>query len=120
MPTITPDFWPQCIERLAQELSSQQINMWVRPLQPEFKDDQLLVLWAPNRFVLDMVAQQLKAKILDQAQMLLNRPMLEISLQVGSAQTAAPPAAPMASTPRASHLSQPQTPMAERRRIRRP
>jgi chromosomal replication initiator protein len=101
MPTITPDFWPQCIERLTQELSPQQINMWIRPLQPEFKDDRVLVLWAPNRFVLDMVAQQLQAKILDQAQTLLNRPMLEISLQVGSAQAAAPatePIAPASST----------------------
>lgn len=102
MPTTSPDFWPQCIERLAQELSTQQINMWIRPLQPELKGDQLL-LWAPNRFVLDMVAQQLRAKILEHARALLNQPQLDISLQVGSAKAVARTEAMVDPVPNVDH-----------------
>ncbi|MCF1427562.1 MAG: chromosomal replication initiator protein DnaA [Shewanella sp.] len=46
--------WQQCIGRLQDELSAQQFSMWIRPLQAEMEGD-ALVLYAPNRFVLDWV-----------------------------------------------------------------
>ncbi|BCV64642.1 chromosomal replication initiator protein DnaA [Shewanella carassii] len=46
--------WQQCIGRLQDELSAQQFSMWIRPLQAEMDGD-TLVLYAPNRFVLDWV-----------------------------------------------------------------
>ena len=46
--------WQQCIGRLQDELSAQQFSMWIRPLQAEM-DGETLVLYAPNRFVLDWV-----------------------------------------------------------------
>ncbi|MCL1039809.1 chromosomal replication initiator protein DnaA [Shewanella submarina] len=46
--------WQQCIGRLQDELSAQQFSMWIRPLQAEMEGD-TLVLYAPNRFVLDWV-----------------------------------------------------------------
>ena len=46
--------WQQCIGRLQDELSAQQFSMWIRPLQAQMDGD-TLVLYAPNRFVLDWV-----------------------------------------------------------------
>ncbi|MBY5923471.1 chromosomal replication initiator protein DnaA [Ferrimonas balearica] len=46
--------WQQCVERLRDELPAQQFSMWIRPLQAELMGD-TLVLYAPNRFVLDWV-----------------------------------------------------------------
>lgn len=90
MSTITSELWQKCIDQLSEELPVQQINMWIRPLQAELKAENHLILWAPNRFVMDMVAQQYKAKILEQVQSLLERPDLLLGLQVGSVPSVAP------------------------------
>ena len=46
--------WNKCLGHLENELSSQQFNTWIRPLQAEETNDTILLL-APNRFVLDWV-----------------------------------------------------------------
>ena len=46
--------WQRCLDRLASELSIQQFNTWIRPLQA-IEDESSLRLLAPNRFVLDWV-----------------------------------------------------------------
>ena len=46
--------WEQCLARLEKDLSPQQFNTWVRPLQARFNDDGIVLL-APNQFVLDWV-----------------------------------------------------------------
>ncbi|GLS84806.1 chromosomal replication initiator protein DnaA [Paraferrimonas haliotis] len=51
---MTVSLWQQCCEQLQDELPAQQYNMWIRPLQAELEKDSL-VLYAPNRFVLDWV-----------------------------------------------------------------
>ncbi|MDD4965954.1 chromosomal replication initiator protein DnaA [Halothiobacillus sp.] len=98
MSTITSELWQQCIDRLSEDLPVQQINMWIRPLQAELKTENHLILWAPNRFVMDMVAQQYKSKILEQAQILLERPDLQLGLQVGSVPSEQPVDVPAAAT----------------------
>lgn len=50
----TLDLWHRCAEQLEQELSAQQFNTWIRPLQVVEEAEQLKLL-APNRFVLDWV-----------------------------------------------------------------
>nr|WP_239480641.1 chromosomal replication initiator protein DnaA [Parashewanella hymeniacidonis] len=52
--SVAVSLWQQCIGRLQDELSAQQFSMWIRPLQAEM-DGETLVLYAPNRFVLDWV-----------------------------------------------------------------
>ena len=49
--------WKSCIEYLEGELSPQQFNTWIRPLQVVEKDREIR-LFAPNRFVLDWVNEQ--------------------------------------------------------------
>jgi chromosomal replication initiator protein len=46
--------WNQCSRTLESELSEQQFNTWIRPLQP-IEAGQTLKLLAPNRFVVDWV-----------------------------------------------------------------
>ena len=46
--------WKRCIRELRSDLSEQQFNTWIRPLQVVEEDRQLRLL-APNRFVVDWV-----------------------------------------------------------------
>ena len=46
--------WQRCLSVLREELPAQQFSMWIRPLQSEVADN-ILTLYAPNRFVLDWV-----------------------------------------------------------------
>ena len=48
------ELWSKCIGRLEGELSPQDFNTWIRPLQVVEEPEQLRLL-APNRFVLDWV-----------------------------------------------------------------
>ena len=54
--------WYRCLDRLQEELPSQQFNMWIRPLQAEEEGDNLRLL-APNRFVLDWVNEKFLGRI---------------------------------------------------------
>ena len=54
--------WNYCLERLEGELSPQQFNTWIRPLQVE-EEDSTIILLAPNRFVKDWVQDQYFEKI---------------------------------------------------------
>lgn len=51
------EFWQSCVLKLEQELPSQQINAWIKPLEPLAYDEDLAVfrISAPNRFKLDWV-----------------------------------------------------------------
>jgi len=46
--------WQRCLSVLQEELPAQQFSMWIRPLQYVVSDN-VLTLYAPNRFVLDWV-----------------------------------------------------------------
>ncbi len=46
--------WDKCLARLEQDLSPQQFNTWIRPLQARFAENEIILL-APNQFVLDWV-----------------------------------------------------------------
>lgn len=46
--------WDRCLSQLETELSEQQLNTWIRPLQA-YEVASNLKIMAPNRFVLDMV-----------------------------------------------------------------
>ena len=54
--------WKKCLERLEDELSSQQFNTWVRPLRAVHESAQMRI-YAPNRFVLDWVKERFLDRI---------------------------------------------------------
>lgn len=59
MPEIV---WQQCVDRLRDELPSQQFHTWIRPLQVQ-RNDTAFTLYAPNRFIKDFVAEKYRERI---------------------------------------------------------
>lgn len=51
---VSESLWQACFESLKGELSSTEFSMWIRPLQATHQQD-LITLYAPNRFVVDFV-----------------------------------------------------------------
>jgi chromosomal replication initiator protein len=56
------EVWGRCLERLEEELSAQQFNTWIRPLQADAAGDEMR-LYAPNRFVVDWVRERFLERI---------------------------------------------------------
>ncbi len=74
--------WDKCLSRLEKDLSPQQFNTWVRPLQARFKDNEIILL-APNQFVLDWV----KDKYFNNIEALINNysdENISVLLDIGS------------------------------------
>ena len=80
--------WKKCLDRLEDELTSQQFNTWLRPLRAVQEAGQLR-LYAPNRFVLDWVKERFFARIAALAEQESGQ-ALQILLEVGSPETPAP------------------------------
>ena len=61
------NFWPTCLSRFEQELSAQQFNTWIKPLQTEMVQTEegkhAIRLLAPNKFVQQWVKDRLLNKI---------------------------------------------------------
>lgn len=55
--------WQRCLQHLDNDLSEQQMNTWVRPLQVGSGPADHLILLAPNRFVKDWVTDNYLEKI---------------------------------------------------------
>jgi len=59
---VSKTIWSNCIKRLEQELTDQDLNTWIRPLQI-IEGDNKIKLLAPNRFVQDWVKKYFQEKI---------------------------------------------------------
>ncbi len=59
---MQPPIWNQCIQALQADLTEQQINTWIRPLQP-IEGPNGLRLLAPNHFIVDWVNQNCRKQI---------------------------------------------------------
>jgi chromosomal replication initiator protein len=82
--------WQQCLDQLEDELSSQQFNTWIRPLQARLEGGRLRLL-APNRYV----RNQVQGAYLERINELLGaiaggEDSPEILLEVGTANEVAP------------------------------
>ncbi len=82
--------WSQCLSYLEDELSPQQFNTWIRPLQAELNDDVLRLL-SPNRFVQDWVTDRFHGRIEELVSQLSSDQPPRIIFEVGSS---TPPPAP--------------------------
>lgn len=91
------ELWDQCLSYLENELSEQQFNTWILPLQIEIKDN-ILCLLAPNRFVMDWVKKNFLDQIRHIVLQLDDSKSMEVSIGIGSqskpvvTQTASPTA----------------------------
>ncbi|MHB8453313.1 MAG: chromosomal replication initiator protein DnaA [Acidiferrobacterales bacterium] len=74
--------WRKCLERLEEELSPQQFNTWIRPLQA-VREQRALRLFAPNRFVMDWVKERFIHRIAELALEYDQREM-DVVIEVGA------------------------------------
>ena len=75
--------WQQCISCLEAEISEQQLNTWILPLQVE-QDLSVLKLLAPNRFVMDWVRKHFLERINELVSSLDDSKSISVSLTIGS------------------------------------
>ena len=75
--------WQQCVDRLQNELPSQQFNTWIRPLQAS-KQGQLLTLFAPNRFIKDFVADKYAPRITELVRELQPDIGMDVVVEIGA------------------------------------
>ena len=80
---MSSPLWTSCIRQLETELSEQLMNTWIRPLQAEEQGDDLL-LYAPNRFVVDWVRDHYLTRINTLILENSNGSTKQVSLLVGS------------------------------------
>src|SRR5687768_18037341 len=108
------NLWDACLRRLEQELPAQQFNTWIRPLAPETDPAaDMLVLAAPNRFVLELVRERFAARIERLATEASGRNLgLRLVLARAAEMTSRPP------LPAARPAAEP-SPMPERGRLNR-
>ena len=91
--------WEVCLGRLEGELSPQQFNTWIRPLHA-VEDAGSIRLLAPNRFVLDWIAEQYLERIRILIGTISNGRSCNISLEVGTRSRTDTAAAPTVEPPR--------------------
>ena len=80
--------WEKCLDRLEGELTPQQFNTWIRPLQAVEETDALRLL-APNQFVRDWVDTHLLSQI-SEVLTRVGPTQQRVLLQVGSRAQPAP------------------------------
>jgi len=80
--------WNRCLSQLEAELSEQQLNTWIRPLQANV-DRGVLHLLAPNRFVLDWVKDNFFERIDSIVSNFDDMPSHKVVLEIGDARPVA-------------------------------
>lgn len=77
------EVWQLCLGRLEEELSAQQFNTWIRPLQIEVAQNELKLL-APNRFVMEWVRDRFLDRITELVSDHSDQADMQLSINVGS------------------------------------
>ncbi|MCI0563112.1 MAG: DnaA/Hda family protein, partial [Nitrososphaera sp.] len=75
--------WHQCLKRLEVELSPQQFNTWIRPLQA-VEEQNGLHLFAPNSFVLEWIKEKYLPTINHLLEEISTQKHFDIDISVGS------------------------------------
>jgi len=81
---VPNSMWHQCLEVLRDEFPAQQFNTWLRPLQSDLREGQLM-LFAPNRFVMDWVNEKYLRRIEEVLKDLNGGQAPRVQMKVGSA-----------------------------------
>jgi hypothetical protein len=79
---IGESLWQACVDQLAQELSEQQFNTWIKPLTAQVADDlSRMTVFVANRFKLDWIRAQYAGKIAAMAEKMYGQPVaVELAL----------------------------------------
>ena len=84
--TTELDVWDKCLQILEEEYPGQQFNTWLRPLQAAVKDS-VLVLYAPNRFVVDWVKKHFFNRIIELVNQFEPDNITSVTIEIGSYNT---------------------------------
>lgn len=84
---MASSLWNFCLKRLEVELTSQEFNTWIRPLQAQ-EDEAQVTLFAPNNFVLNWVKKNFLERISDLLQRGNHDRAVGLRLQVGTCKPA--------------------------------
>ena len=87
---MSESLWNRCLRVLESELPEQQFNTWVRPLQAIERDGELKLL-APNRYVIEWLAQNSLPRIKELIRAFAEEPVPEVVLDVGTRSGVGPP-----------------------------
>ncbi len=77
------DIWDKCLQTLEKEIPAQEYKIWVLPLQAKLVSETRLVLFAPNKFVIDFVKRKFLvtiSKIISK----LSDNLITVELQMGT------------------------------------
>lgn len=101
--------WSFCLKRLEVELSSQEFNTWIRPLQVA-EQDNAVELFAPNNFVLNWVQRTYAPRIAELLQRANHDQAVGLKWRIGSLKKKAAPAPAIVSTvaPQKAKSTKPQ------------
>jgi chromosomal replication initiator protein len=80
---LSAPLWDRCLTQLESELSEQQLNTWIRPLQAQQAQSHLKIM-APNRFVRDMVQDNFYPRIQEIAGSLDTKSNVKVDLVIGT------------------------------------
>ena len=87
----TFSLWSRCSDYLHDELSAQQFDTWIKPLQVDGVDselsmlnDRVLTLQAPNRFIKNWVANKFQSRLSELARLLSDGEIDRVRLDVVS------------------------------------
>ncbi len=80
---MSVSLWDRCLTSLEGEFPSQQFNTWIRPLQAEQANGKL-VLFAPNRFVMDWIVEKFLTRINELVKGFSGNDAPVVSLEIGS------------------------------------
>jgi chromosomal replication initiator protein len=86
---VSSSLWEKCLSHLEGELTPQQLNTWLRPLQA-IETDEGLTLLAPNPYVQAWVHEQLQSQIDQLAGALSNGAVSKVVIEVGKKPSADP------------------------------
>jgi chromosomal replication initiator protein len=92
---LSESLWNRCLRVLESELTEQQFNTWVRPLQAIERDGEIKLL-APNRYVIEWLGQNSLPRIKELIRAFAEAPAPELVLDVGTRAGAAGPAVAVA------------------------
>ena len=93
---MSSPLWEKCLSHLEGDLSAQQLNTWLRPLQA-IQSGGTLRLLAPNPYVQAWVQEQLETKIIQLVQALSQGSINTVSIEVGTNQVEVKDAPPVLS-----------------------
>jgi len=80
---VSSALWEKCLSHLEGELSPQQLNTWLRPLQAIEEQDSLRLL-APNPYVQSWVQEQMETKIIQLIGALSHGQINSVVVEVGN------------------------------------